>query len=306
MKVGTYFRWSCILSLTLFLGTACGDSGQDKQTADQIENKIDEDITIDKDAPQTFKINNVVFSIPSPYQFALFLKENKLAYDKAYLTPTSKVTNLTSNITKSLSLGIYGCDLAYLNIYEQIPDAISYFSVVKKVSTDIGLENTFDPQLMKSIEANMGNQDSLLYILGKAYRNADAYLKDNDRQEMASLILTGGWIESLYILTEVYESDKNQEVLTRIAEQKRPLENLLTILSPSISTSPEIGDVFEQLREMAFEFDGVEYDYKFIEPTVKPAEKLTVVNSEAKLTINEEQYRLIREKIVALRNSITK
>lgn len=306
MKIGKYLSGGFILGFPILLATSCSDSGQTSNKVEDIENQIENEIVIDTNAPHTFKVNNVVFSIPSPYQFALFLKNNSIGYNKEYLTPTSKAGNLTSNIPKAVSLGIYGCDLAYLNIYEQVPDAISYFAVLKKLSSDIGLENTFDASLMKRIEANMGNQDSLLYILANTYRNADAYLKDNERTEMASLILTGGWIESLYILTEVYEAEKSDVVLTRIAEQKRPLENLLSILSPSTRNSPEIAEIFEQLKEMAFEFDGVEPNYKYIEPTVKPAEKLTIVNSESSLTINQEQYKLIREKIVALRNNIIK
>lgn len=290
-----------VCPILLFLVMGCGDSK--KETSDQdIEEALDKEI--DSTASTLVKFNNVVFSVPSPYQFAFFIKDLGIKYNKEYLSSTKTATSYSTTFKKAVNMGVYGTDLAYLNIYEQIPDAVSYFSVLKILANDIGIANAFDQGTVKRIEQNMGNKDSLLYILSNTYRKADAYLKDNDRNANAVLILAGGWVESLYILSRVAAEKPNEKVFQRIAEQKHPLDNLIKILSPYYNNSPEYVEMTDQLIELAYEFDGIEYKYEFKPPTHDAKKKLTIVNSVSTMKITEEQVKNITKKISALRNSL--
>ena len=281
---------------------SCGGSGSESANEQDVEKAIDNEI--DSSASTLVKFNNVVFSVPSPYQFAFFIKELGIKYNKDYLNTTKSASSYSTSFKKAVNMGVYGTDLAYLNIYEQIPDAVSYFSVLKILANDIGISNAFDQSTIQRIEKNMGNKDSLLYILSNTYRKADAYLKDNDRNANAVLILAGGWIESLYILTRVVQDKPDEKVFQRIAEQKHPLDNLIKILSPYYNNSPEYVQMTDQLIELAYEFDGVEYKYEYKPPTHDAAKKLTIVNSVSTLKITQEQIKNISQKIATLRTSV--
>lgn len=283
------------------------------QQSDSAEDSVDKAITssIDSTSSRIFKYNNVVFCLPSPYQFSIFIKDLGVKYNKSYLNETSKLKQYTSTFKKAIGIGVYGSDLGYLNIYEQTPDAVAYFSVLKALSQDVGIANIFDNATIKRIETNMGNKDSLLYILSNTYRKADAYLKENDRNNIAVLVLAGGWIESLYIQCEIYKENEKSgntkvtnEVRKKIAEQKYPLDNLIKVLSPFYNHSEEYTGMTDELIELAYEFDGVDYKYTYKEPTIDVEKKITYINSESEIVITDQQLKQIISKISALRNRL--
>lgn len=294
-----------VVSLLSMLFHACGDSpkSNDKNDA-SLEESFD--VQIDTTASKLIIFNNVLFSIPSPYQFAFFIRDLGISFNKEYLNKTKNSASYTTTFKKALNLGVYGTDLGYLNIYEQTAEAINYFSVLKMLSQDVGISNIFNVATIERIESNMGNKDSLLYIISNKYREADAFLKENDRNEIAVLILAGGWIESLHILSSVGQSNSTKEIQQKIAEQKHSLENLINILQPYYRHSNEYKDLIDQLIELAYVFDGVDYKYEYKEPETDPANKITTINSLSELTISDKQIKIIRERIYNLRSSIIK
>ncbi len=127
---------------------------------------------------------------------------------------------LFTNFSKALNLGIYGADLGYVIVYDQTQDAIAYLKTTKQVSDDLGLVGVFNEDIINRFTKNIGNKDSLLVLTSDAFRMGDAYLKDNDRMDVSALILAGGWIESLYLATNISKAKPNEDITNRIAEQK--------------------------------------------------------------------------------------
>ncbi len=284
-----------VASLTL---SNCNDDADEENQNDTID-------SIDLRNPTLVKINDRLFSIPSPFQVALLFKDNNVPFDLTLLNPVKNQVNYSTNYKQALNLGIYGADLSYLNIYEQLPDAASYFGVVKVLSKELGISSTLDEKLMKRIEANNNNKDSLLYILSTIYRDADAYLFNNDRNEIGLLILAGGWIESLYIMTRALNTKNNDEILSRVGEQKHPLDNLIELMRPYYGKISDEFDVFlEDLVELAAVFDGVVIEYTYSEPIVDEANKITTITSQSKTIINEYQIQKITETVDSIRTKI--
>jgi len=271
------------------------------------ENADSNKVEIDSTAATIVKFNNALFSIPSPYQISLLVKQVNINYNKDFLNPIDRSTKYTSNIKKALNLGIYGADLGYLNIYEQTPNAIRYFAIIKQFSNELGIATAFDKETLKRIETNMenNNNDSLMYIISNSYRKADSYLKKNDRNNIGVLILAGGWVESLHLMTQIAIQEKNQkEIILRIGEQKHPLDNLIKILSPYYETSPEFTELLDGLIDLAYEFDGIDVTYTYSEPTIDVKNKLTIINSKSDLVIKDDQLKRISEKAKKIRSKI--
>jgi len=255
--------------------------------------------------PTLVKINDRLFSVPSPFQVALLVKDHNVPFDKSLLNPVQNQVNYSTNYKQALNLGIYGADLSYLNIYEQLPDAASYFAVVKVLSKELGISSTLDEHLMKRIEDNNNNKDSFLYILATVYRDADAYLFNNDRNEVGLLILAGGWLESLYIMTKILKTNNNKDILSRVGEQKHPLDNLIELMRPYYGNISDEFDIFlEDLVELAAIFDGVVLEYTYTEPIVDVENKITTITSTSKTVINEYQIQKITEMVELIRTKI--
>lgn len=278
--------------------SGCGNGGKDES---QIEDQI-EDSTSNSSA--LIKIDNHLFSIPSPYQVAILIKQMNFEYNKEYLNPYNRSHSYITNFKKALNLGVYGANLGYLTMYEQSSESVQYFSVIKILMQEMNIESTFNKDLFKRIEANIGNKDSMLNLVSRSYRDVDQYLKDNNRNEVGVLILTGGWIESLYLMTNLAIAKKNDELLRRIGEQKYPLDNLIKILSPYYNVSAEYATLIDGLIDLAYEYDGVDINYTFVPPTVEPDKKHTTVNSKSELVMSEQQFKTICDKIAEIRKKI--
>lgn len=297
-RLDTLVAIFCLLFI-VFSGCKDGERLNDEDTDQPAE------VEIDSTASTLVKFDNTIFSVPSPYQIAYLIREMDLDFNKEFLNPLNRSTNYTNNFKKALNLGIYGADLGYLNIYEQTPNAIQYFSIIKKFAYELGISSAFNATIIKRVDKNMGKKDSLMYIISHAYREADTYLKNNARPEISALILAGGWAESLHIMTQITLVDQSQvEIINRVGEQKHPLDNLIKVLSPYYNESAEFAELLDGLIDLAYEFDGIEYLYTYAEPEVDPENKITIVNSKSEIVISEEQLQTISEKIKVIRNKI--
>jgi len=286
------------ISFVSFWG--CGGCGTENN-----DEKNDTLNVIDTKDPTLVKFNGRLFSVPSPFQVAMLVKDANVPYNKDLLNPTNNQSNYTTNFKQALNLGVYGANLGYLNIYDQLPDAASYFAVVKILSKELGIMNSFNEVTLKRIEANNNNRDSLIYIISTIYRDADAYLMNNQRNDISVLILAGGWIESLYLITQSLKQTKNQALVDRIGEQKHPLDNLIELLRPYYGKeSDEFDQFLEQLVDLATVFDGVVIEYVYEPPTIDVANKTTTINSKSKTIITDYQLKTITETVANLRKKI--
>jgi hypothetical protein len=250
------------------------------------------------------KFESSLFPLPSPYQVAYLVKNNDIPFNENIPNKTENAKRHSTTFKKALNLGIYGTDLSYLSIYDRTPQSISYLAVLKKLSEDLGLAPAFDDNFFAGIEQNIDSKDSLLVLLSRSYRKADTYLRENDRTDIGALILTGGWIESLYILTQLAKSTSNRDIINRIGEQKHPLDNLIEVLTPIYYKSNEYSELIDKFIDLAYEFDGIIYSYSYKEPKIDVENKTIYINSQSRITISEYHLDVISQKVEAIRNTI--
>jgi hypothetical protein len=288
----------------VFLSIATVSCKQDKKPSNS---KLDKELEVELDTTdKVVKFQNSLFSVPSPYQLSILIKDIGSNYNSELLNPAENYKLYTGLFKKSINLGIYGADLGYLNIYKQAPSAITYFSIIKIMSQDLGLTSAISPNIMSRIENNIDNQDSLLFIMSNLYRDVDYYLKESQRQREGALVLAGGWIEAMNFLTKLAIESKNELLIQRVGENKQPLENLIKILSPYYNESEDIKKLVDDLIDLAYEFDGVETTYEFKAPTTIPQSRITKVHSISKIVVSENVLKTIDTKVSNIRNLLIK
>lgn len=284
------------LALTTTIISSCGD---DKTTKENTGDDLPDTDTV---KAVGLNIGGQLFSIPSPMQTAMLIQKSGVSYDKAILNPGNKNGQYASDYSMSLNLGVYGADLGYVSMYNQTQDALAYFGAVKQLGDKLGVASAFDQTLIKRINDNISNKDSMLMLVGVAYRASDAYLKTNKRTEISSLILTGGWIESMHFSISAFKQKPNTEFKKRIAEQKQALSSIIALLNSHGLESTKA--LIAQLEDLAKVYEGVTSTYTFVEPTTDEAKKITYINSTTEISITDEQIKQISEKIDAIRQSI--
>jgi len=263
-------------------------------------------INIEVDTTSVFlKYQSTVFSLPSPHQVSVILKMNEVSYNPKLINDEQNFSRYSTTMRKALNLGIYGTDLGYLNIYNRTEEAITYYLIVDKLAKELEISQAVDEATLRKIEANLSHNDSILSIISSTYKDIDQYLSANNREAVGILILAGGWLESLYLSTQTLLDNYSKNLVKHITKQKYPLEKLIRLMAPYYDQSKEFSELIDQFTDLAYEFDCIDIFYNYKEPKVYPDKKLTVINSQTELNLNNYNLAKISKKVEEIRNKIT-
>jgi hypothetical protein len=227
---------SYLLALLAVAGLwSCGGSKDDSK-----ENAADFD-----QASESLKkeIEDVIYNIPSPSEIPYLLQATGAEFNQSLLNDRNKVDQYSSRNDKAaLNLGIYTADIGYLSSYDKTQEAINYLNSAKKLADNLNVIGAFDMDVLQRFESNIANKDSLAKILNSAVQGSEKYLKDDSRNKLAALLLTGSFVEGLYISTGLIKSypkdllpdDSRNLVLTPlmrvILEQEKSVDELVKML----------------------------------------------------------------------------
>ncbi|MEW5844801.1 MAG: hypothetical protein AB1777_00890 [Bacteroidota bacterium] len=251
------------------------------------------------------KVENAIFPIPSPWQVVNLIQKNNIPFNEACINSSKNYQRYTTSFKQAINLGVYGTDLSYLNIYDKTQESLQYLGVIKKLSEQLRITESFDEKIFERIENNIENKDSLIKIISETYANSDLYLKKNERYDISALIVAGCWVESLYIMTQIAQEHNNREIINRIGEQKHPLDNLVELLTPFYYKSTEFANLLDSLIDLAYEFDGIIYSYSYREPLVDEKNKIITIRSQSRVVMSEYHLKIISKKIEQIRSSLT-
>ncbi|TAL57460.1 MAG: hypothetical protein EPN85_14055 [Bacteroidetes bacterium] len=276
--------------------SSCGGGAEEENAEKKMDTMIDS-------SNVTIGVGGKVFIIPSPIQTAILIQKSGAQYDKVMLNSPDKVNSYSTRFQKCLNLGIYGADLGYTTLYDQSQDALMYFKATNTLANDLGLSNAFDKSLIERFQKNIGKKDSILVLVSSAYRASNDFLKNNERNEEAALIVAGGWIETLQFAINIMRSKSNEDVKRRIAEQKSTLNNLIALIS-TYQGKEEYAELLVKLNDLKSEYDKVEYKYIYSQPVTDEVNKSTTITSKSEITISPENIQIIGDKISAIRSLI--
>lgn len=202
-------------------------------------------------------VGDMIQSFPSPVETSALIQNMKVPYNYKFLFDTDASENFVSNFQKALGLGIYCADLGYLNVYNKTGDVIEYLVTIRKLSDDLKIGQFFDFQALKRIATNNNNLDSLLILSVQSYFNMDTYLRQNDRSNLSALMVTGVWLESLYLATQVYKEKENKQMCEYIAGQKHILESLMAILVKFMNNERDYVRLVGNLKDLVAAMEPV-------------------------------------------------
>ncbi len=250
-------------------------------------------------------LGDVIQSIPSPIEISMLIKDMGAKYDKSILNSTKNIANYNTNYKKALNLGVYSTDLGYANIYNQNQDALYYLNAVKTLADGLSIGQFFDFTTIRRLATNSSNLDSLLLITTQNFEKINGYLQEKDRSDQSILLLTGGWLEALYLTCEVSRKYPDRVFMERIGEQKVILDQLLLLLD-FYKTEPGVQPLITQLTTLQKHFAQVEVTYVYKESTTKEVDGIITVvdNSTSKINVTKEDIDKIYETTNSIRKSI--
>ncbi len=307
MKLLTSRTNSLLMAVCILCAGCAGSVNTNNNNQEQKKDSVVEaPQQLDPSKSALVKVNNRLFNVPSPLQLAGIFKKLNLPYSAEYLNSVNKRSDYTTTFKQALNVGVYGADLGYINVYEQLPDAAAYFGAIRMLTQDLGILNSFSENTMKRIEANNGDKDSLLYIASLIYRDSDQYLMSSDRNEVGALIIAGGWLEGLYLLTNLNKvDDMKYKQLQIIGQQKYPLDNLIELLRPYYnSLGKEYQGFLDKLSDIASIYDSMSVKYEYMPAQTNEDTQTTEIMCSTKVDITKDQVKVIADKVAKLRAEI--
>lgn len=177
-------------------------------------------------------IKNVYYSLPSPIEMAIVVKKYTTEFTTDSLHKTSMATNYNTTKAMALNLGVYSADMAFFSIYEQYNQSNEYFETIINLANSLEIVEGINDTLLNDVQANLDDPQAIKEIIAEAFFKSDAYLKENNKEYVASLILTGAWVESLYLLSNFLEGQSDTcEIYYLFIDQRLILENVRKIIS---------------------------------------------------------------------------
>lgn len=251
-----------ILATVNFMTSCNGCSGKKSDTLEVPDDIVsDVPLQLSEDV-----INDVIQNISSPVEMANLIKMTGVDFSQKILNPTDNAKRYDSSFKRALNLGAYSADLGYINTFNKNTIVLSYLIAVKELAEGIKVGQFLDFNTLKRMATNNTNLDSLKELSVNSFNKMDNYLREQKRSNVSTAIVTGAWIEGMYITCSVIEQTNNSELINRLGEQKDIVNILLIILNNYGQADANFGELVKQMEGVKTAYENVRITTEFGEP----------------------------------------
>ncbi len=280
--------------ITCFAG--CRGESSDNKGVYEVDSTKAEDETVKK-------AKSIFYHMYLPSEMYKVFEKAGAIYSPDILNPVESVNQYETSYKAALNLGIYGVDLSYNKMFGQNQKTLLYFTVIHKLSQQLGIPDNQFSFALKKMERNISNRDSLTKYATDVYVTTNHFLNENERQATAALIITGGWIEALYVAARIADDNPtNEEIVERIAFQKYSLRSLVSLLN-NYQKDSNVARYLLMLKTLKRSFDKFEIYYEPGDLEIDTINKMIRANK-IDLNLQEKDINEIKAMIIAIRKDI--
>jgi hypothetical protein len=151
----------------------------------------------------------------------------------------------------------------------------------------------------------MSDPDSITALMQKSYTAIEDHLRESGRESTAGLMIMGGWVEAMYIATQLVYNQDNPDplVVQKIAEQKYTLTSLLSFMK-NYYDDPVVVYYTKKLKYLKNYFDSFEIYFEKGDLEIDTQKQVLRSSGAAKMTVSVETLNLIRDYVARLRTEM--
>ncbi len=300
----TGFRILAVVILVTGLFASCKSGGKKAESDDtSLDVPLDNPAIFD-DLKNAEKIFN---ALPSPLESAMLVKSAGARFNDRLLNPVGNTKNYVTNKSMALNLGIYTCDLSFASLYDQTQLIINYMEAAKKMADGLGILEAIQQEQIDRLEENITNKEVIMEIVSETFMNSNAYLEENNQHAISAIVLAGGWIEGLYISTQLVDLKDfaGNKLVGRIIDQKLSVDILLDLLDNS-KGDQSVDELIAQVGRIKTVFDKVTVETSAVTPEHDQATDVTTLRSQVKSEMSPEVFSELSKVVSEIRNSFVK
>ena len=248
--------------------------------------------------------NEILYGLITPTEISSIFSRLKVRYNDNILNPISNRDLYTSNAKASINLGIYGVDFGYIKMFGIGQKMINYIQTVFNLSNKLGIPDKYLTTPIKRMESESTSPDTIMALVNKSYKDIEDHLRKDGRESTAGLMLMGGWVEALYITSELLYDPQHpdKQVVEKIAQQKYTLNSLLNFMR-NYYDDPVVVYYTKKLIFLKRYFDTFDIYFKIGDLKIDINRKVLKAKG-CDMTISPETLEKIRAYVVKLRTEM--
>ena len=293
------------LLLFLMLGLTLTGCNRGTKTEGEGPGDFEASGTLDPETQEQLNTaKRIFYSLPSPLETAMLIKNAGAEYNEELMNPVSNTSRYITSKSKALNLGIYSTDLSYASLFDQSQATLNYIAAAKEMADGLNILNAIDEETVNQLEEQINNRDAIIDIISETLMNSSSFLKENDLEGTASVVLVGGWVEGLYIATNLVNENEldDNKLVERIVDQKLSLDIMVSLLE----STPEDQDaqaVLEDVQALKTIFDKISINQGETSVVEDPETNVSTIKSESSIRISNRVFTELKAKIIEIRTS---
>ena len=246
----------------------------------------------------------IFYSLPSPLETAMLIRNAGASYNEDLLNSVDNTSEYTTNKSMALNLGIYTTDLSFASLFDQTQTSIRYMNAAKRMADGLGILDAIDNNTIDMLEENINNRDRIMDIISETFMNSSSFLQENERPALATIVLVGGWVEGLYIASNLVgdASIEGNKLVERIVDQKLSFDIVIKLLEDN-KDNIDVAEILNDIGDLKVTFDKIIITTTSIQAVPDEESNVTVLKSESTIEITTEVFQELLEKVKMLRSN---
>jgi hypothetical protein len=253
----------------------------------------------------TSNIREIFYGLLTPVEVCNIFDRLGVTYNDTIVLPAENRDLYMSSYKAAMNLGVYGVDMGYMKLFGINRQTVNYFNTIRTLSERLNMPDTFLSDAVRNISPDMNNADSLTALMNDAYQKIDSHLHEEGSEGTLGLMLMGGWIEAMYLATQLAYNPVNPDpqVVGKIAEQKYSLMSLLNFMK-NYYDDPMVVFYTKKLKYLNRWFDTFEIYYQKGDVSIDTVRQV-ITTSGTEMTVTVGTLNEIRDYIAKLRGEVT-
>jgi len=199
----------------------------------------------------------MAYPIPTALEITQMLNKAGAAYIISVTNDVNNVSRYGTTRAKALNLGVYSADLSYAATYNMQQDMMTFLNAVKLLMEQLEINTPLSQTLTEKLSKLEENKDSAMITITESIKDTYNYLKSNGKEDVALLVMAGGFIEGLYLTVQMAEtSPDNTELLKVVSSQKNVFNKLYELIEP-YKDDESLKDVYHDFIDLDSFFSKV-------------------------------------------------
>jgi hypothetical protein len=250
-------------------------------------------------------VREIYYGLMTPVEVCNIFERLGIRYNDTILLPSGNRDLYMSSYKAAMNLGVYGVDMGYMKLFGVNRQTVSYFNTIQTLSERLNMPDTFLSDAIRGLDAEISNADSLTGLMNDAYEKIDSHLRLEGSEGTLGLMLMGGWIEAMYLATQLAYDPANPDpqVVGKIAEQKYSLISLLSFMK-NYYDDPMVVFYTKKLKYLNRWFDTFEIYYQPGDVDIDTLRQV-ITTTGTEMTVTVGTLNEIRDYVAKLRAEIT-